>query len=74
MTVTYLSDHPRFKQVREAPMSKAQLAKAIGFSTRWIEQRHHDGLPVEYRSNGQAQYWLSEVNPWLQAWLDRRNG
>jgi biotin operon repressor len=72
--ILYLADHPRFKQEREAPLSKKQLSEVIGFSTKWIEQRmKHDGLPFHRKRNGYAQYWLSEVNPWLHEWLDRRS-
>lgn len=65
---------PRSRIVREVGMSKRALAFEIGFSTRWIELRQkEDGLPIHRDANGRARYFLSEVRPWLDAWLDRRS-
>ena len=51
----------------EPLLSKRQLAAAIGRSTRWIEQRHHDGLPCSIGAGGYRQYRLSEVLGWMDA-------
>lgn len=61
--------------VRSAPgrlLTKRQLAAALGRSTRWVELRMREGLPVAPRStpNEHARFDLLAV----RAWLDDRNG
>lgn len=70
-SIVSITDHPRFKRVRETPLTKIQLSAVIGFSTRWIELRHKDGLPVHYLPNGQARYWLAEVQDFIAEWIGR---
>ncbi len=52
----------------EPLMSKRQLADYLGFSTRWVELRVHDGLPVATTIGNQKRFRLSEVMRWLSEW------
>lgn len=56
---------------REPWVTKKQLAKHLGRSTRWIELAQRDrGLPFSKESeNAQCMYQLGPVD----AWLDARN-
>ena len=71
-TVSSITDHPRFKRVRAAALTKKQLSAVIGFSERWIELRHRDGLPVHRLPNNEARYWLPEVEAFVAEWIERR--
>lgn len=52
----------------EPLMSKRQLADHLGFSTRWVELRVNDGLPVATTIGNQKRFHLSQVMPWLSTW------
>lgn len=59
--------------VRSVPgrlLTKRQLAAALGRSTRWVELRMREGLPVAPRAtpNEHARFDLTAV----RAWLDHR--
>ena len=71
-TVRPITDHPRFQRVRAAALTKKQLSATIGFSERWIELRHKDGLPVHRQPNNEARYFLSEVEAFVAEWIERR--
>lgn len=62
--VVDIRSHPRFRQEREPLLSKASLALALGRSTRWIEQQHHNGLPSELIDR-KRRYRLSSVRQFL---------
>jgi phage terminase Nu1 subunit (DNA packaging protein) len=49
-----------------ATMSKRELADYLGYTTRWIEMRHHDGLPFSKKRNGYCVYDRAEVEAWLR--------
>lgn len=53
-----------FPGSHEPLMSKRQLAEHLGFSTRWVELRVHDGLPVAATIGNQKRFRLSEVMAW----------
>ena len=48
-------------------LSKRELARELGRSTRWVEMRMREGLPVTARSNPRehARYDLARVREWL---------
>jgi hypothetical protein len=45
-------------------VTKKQLARHLGFSTRWIELRQREGLPF-YTISGRNRYRISEAEAWL---------
>ena len=45
-------------------LSKREIADRLGMSTRWIEQKHHDGLPSRL-IGGRRRYLASEVRRWV---------
>jgi hypothetical protein len=47
-------------------VSKKQLARHLGYSTRWIELRQREGLPHQRHWNGHCRYRISEVEAWLE--------
>jgi hypothetical protein len=47
-----------------ATLSKRQLARFLGRSTRWIELRTAEGWPASRDRNGERRYVLAE-------WLER---
>jgi hypothetical protein len=50
-------------------LSKRHLARALGYSTRWVELRTRDGMPSHLI--GKARWYrLSDV----QEWLNTREG
>ena len=57
-----------FPTTYEPLMSKRQLADYLGFSTRWVELRVHDGLPVATTIGNQKRFRLSQVEPWVASW------
>lgn len=73
MSVVPIQSHPRFKRVSESYLPKRALAGALGYSVRWVELRMRDGMPFQRAANGQARYLLSEVEPWVAEWLERRS-
>lgn len=52
-------------------LSKKQLAAHYGYSVRWVELRVVDGMPSHLRG-GHRKFLLSEVDPWLAEWSERR--
>ena len=51
---------------RETLLSKKQLAAELDRSPRWVEQRHHDGLPIHSTDRyGHRRYSLEAVQAWL---------
>jgi hypothetical protein len=46
-------------------VNKRELAAHLRYSTRWVEQQHHLGLPSEM-FGGQRRYRISEVESWLK--------
>ncbi len=46
-------------------VSKRVLARHLGFSTRWVELRHREGLPSQL-VGGRRRYRISEVEAWLR--------
>jgi hypothetical protein len=45
-------------------LTKKQLARHLGFSTRWVELRLRDGLPSRL-IGGRRRFRLSEVERWV---------
>lgn len=60
-----ITAHPRFRPVREAPLSKTALANHLGVSARSIERRMNDGMPHTRNHQGHARFFLSDVEGWL---------
>ena len=56
----------RFPRSYERPLSKRELGRVLGRSTRWIELRQREGLPA-YWLGSRRRYLLSEVLQWLDA-------
>jgi hypothetical protein len=48
----------------DAEMSKKQLARALGRSTRWVEMRVSEGMPSTM-ALGRRMFQLSECRSWL---------
>jgi phage terminase Nu1 subunit (DNA packaging protein) len=50
-------------------VTKRQLAAMLGRSTRWVELRMREGLPVEPRRSSQesARFDIRAVEAWLEA-------
>ena len=46
-------------------VTKKQLARHLGVSTRWIELRQREGLPSELLA-GRRRYRISHVEAWLK--------
>lgn len=60
-------DLGRYRQVRngtEPWLSKGNLARALGFSTRWVEYRVAEGMPCA-RMGGRLRFRRSQVEEWL---------
>ena len=53
-------------------LTKRQLAGQLGRSTRWIEMRMREGMPVAPRGapNEHARFDLETVHAWLEARSD----
>jgi hypothetical protein len=49
---------------REPYLTKAALADHYGFSTKWVELRVRQGMPV-HRFGSRVRFRLSEVEAWL---------
>lgn len=64
--VVAISAHPRYRLEREPSLGKAQIAACFNVSTRWIELRHHDGLPSFVDERGHRRYVPSEVEKWME--------
>ena len=63
MSVTHL----RLVQRPELLVSKHELAREIGFSERWIEQRMKGEDPIPHLRFGRAVRFVpSEVSQWLE--------
>jgi hypothetical protein len=45
-------------------LSKREIAAWLGYSRRWIEQKHHEGLPSRL-IGGHRRYLASEVRRWI---------
>lgn len=57
---------PAARIVREQFLSKRELALAIGYSLRWVQQKTNEGtMPHHRQPNGELRYLLSEVRQWL---------
>jgi hypothetical protein len=53
---------------REPWVDKQVVARHLGFSTRWVELRMHEGLPFERPPGShRPRYHLSAVESWLEA-------
>jgi hypothetical protein len=46
-------------------LSKREIAELLRYSTRWIEQKHHEGLPSRL-VGGRRRYLASEVRRWVE--------
>jgi phage terminase Nu1 subunit (DNA packaging protein) len=59
----------RLPSTRRILLSKKQLAAELGRSTRWVELRMREGLPVQPRrcAGEHARFDLDEVRQWLDA-------
>ena len=48
-------------------VSKKTVALHVGFTTRWVELRMHEGLPFERPpGSNRPRYRLCEVDAWMQ--------
>lgn len=56
---------PRGRTGWEPWVSKQQVAAHLGYSTRWIELRMHEGLPSR-KMGGRRKFQLSAVEAWLE--------
>jgi hypothetical protein len=45
-------------------LTKREIAELLSYSTRWIEQKHHEGLPSRLLG-GRRRYLASEVRRWI---------
>jgi hypothetical protein len=50
---------------REPYITKRQLAEHYGFSTRWVELRMTEGMPV-HRFGTRCRFILSQVDSWMR--------
>jgi predicted DNA-binding transcriptional regulator AlpA len=46
-------------------LTKKQVARALGFSQRWVELRVADGMPSSLDKKGRRRFRLSDVQDWL---------
>lgn len=53
------------RRMPERWLTKQQLAEHLGYSTRWVEYRIHDGMPYE-RLGHRMRFRASEVEAWLK--------
>lgn len=55
-------------------LTKKQLAAELGRSTKWIELRMREGLPVEPRKTAHehARFDLAKVRAWLDSRSERK--
>jgi len=49
---------------REPLLTKAQLARQLGFCIRWVDYRVAEGMPC-VPARGQKRFYLSQVLVWL---------
>lgn len=65
-----MADLVQFPGARRSsrPLSKKQLATELGRSSRWINLRMTEGMPVLPRASEQepARFDLGQVNAWLE--------
>jgi excisionase family DNA binding protein len=53
------------RRTLEGWLTKQQLAAHLGYSTRWVEYRIHEGMPHE-RFGRRMRFRASEVEAWLK--------
>jgi hypothetical protein len=57
----------------EQPITRAELARAAGVSTKTIDRARADGLEGEYRYGASSpRFYLSISLPWLAQWGEKR--
>lgn len=53
------------RPVPERWLTKRELAAHLGYSTRWVEYRIHEGMPYQ-RLGCRMRFRASEVETWLR--------
>jgi excisionase family DNA binding protein len=72
MTTSQPADDPPGARIFQFPaqrtperwLTKQQLAAHLGYSTRWVEYRIHEGMPHE-RLGRRMRFRASDVETWL---------